>query len=262
MSLNQVELNEIVLENLNQYYEMCSIPPVQHHWIDFLQQSEMKMRYPHPERIPVEESWKKIWAFKHWYMQKYFGDIVDAAMKITLQPDAFRYYVLRYRDDHDRSSRFENPAIYQAPVSNIETSQPSNDKYAGKTEDTAHNYPIYLIDELQAPKPEQENYIREQEMAQNSTISPADDTLQGSAQDKGQELPIFMPGCKIGDPPGFTWCKNEANGQDRCNSICEACYTGKKVIKNKKKPFACHDEWAGKERCQNQCQGCIDWGWE
>lgn len=237
MSLNQVELNDIVYENLCDYYNMCKIAPVQFHydqWAKIMKGSGIK------EDCTAEQAWKEYWSFKHWYMQMYFGDIVDAAMKITLQPDAFRYYVLRYRMSEGRA---QNPGSIPEPVSNIKTSPASNDQEGqdlqnfvqGLTEKEIDPEPFtcFHYSDIVAPCTQQCKFCQDKQSAKNATKaqetaipapnSPADDPLQGSAPVKDQELPVFLPGSKIGDPPGFTWCNNEANGGKRCDQLCTPC---------------------------------------
>lgn len=148
MSLNQVELNEIVFNELNQYYRLCSVPPVQHHfdeWVNENLPANLRGSYPFEN---VEQCWKNVWMFRHWYMQKNFGTIVDELMKITLQPDAFRYYVLRYRNEEGRPASVKNSRQPATLEPNIETSEPSNPENAPRSTETGQISTITTADSL------------------------------------------------------------------------------------------------------------------
>lgn len=259
MSLNQIELNEIVLENLNQYYHMCSIPPVQRHFDEWLQIAAAKDLTEVFAIDTAERCWKSVWAFKHWYMQKYFGEHVDALMKITLEPDAFRYYVLRYRNDEERPARERNSGNGQDQPANIETSEPSSNQESHKPADLqefVNNLEVKKIIPVpficyhhvgdfagygckyQCPycviKQSKELTPKTSESAQISPISQAPDTMEGSA---AENSPADQSGTPAADHPGHadqtgtglitipktTWCQSEFAGLEKCAEQCTIC---------------------------------------
>ena len=262
MSLNQVELNEIVLDNINQFYNMISVPPVNRHyveWIGTLQPHDVAIQLNQNDNAfpsTVGDAWKNVWAFKHWYIQKYFGDIVDNIMKITLQPDAFRYYVLRYRNDDGRAATIENPVPTPAPGADIETSPASSNQESQESTDlnifsnpgeqkeiVPAPFICYHYTEQYEPckhqckwcsnKESTENASTRPEPAQISTIAPAPDTLQQAPGENSQEEQhLSAPDHQAADHGSpadqsgqvqRSWCASEHKGAPRCENPCGIC---------------------------------------
>ncbi len=243
MSLNQVELNDIVLDNLNRFYAMCSVPPVQHHYIEWLLRAkELDLRSIDVEFFdpvtPVEDAFKKCWSFKHWYMQKYFGDHVDALMQISLEPDSFRYYQQRYQEVEERAPRVPDPESRHDQRPSVQTSEPSSNQESqdsadlqgfAKNLETKEIVPAPFIchhyTEQYEPCTHQCKWCSNKESIKNASTKPetGQESTFYAAADSKDGKPEFLPGAKIGDPPGFTWCNNEATGGDRCQVPCEPC---------------------------------------
>lgn len=101
---NETELHEIVFNHLNNVYSHAKVIPSYvylEEWIGEMTLAEYEKQPNEITHGTPEYVYQNSFDYRHWFMQKYFGKYVDAFMKVSCEPNEFRYYILNFAKSNE-----------------------------------------------------------------------------------------------------------------------------------------------------------------